>query len=106
MSNTINISPAAYDAGAADHAGATSPAKPAAAGTAPPATVSDVAGAEQVSLSSDAAAGTQLLDAARNAEGVDPATVQKVKTAIQNGTYDVSPDKLAQSIIGAMKEMT
>ena len=37
MSNTINISPAAYDAGAADHAGATSPAKPAAAGTAPPA---------------------------------------------------------------------
>jgi len=64
------------------------------------------AGAEQVSLSSDAAAGTQLLDAARNAEGVDPATIQKVKTAIQNGTYDVSPDKLAQSIIGAMKEMT
>ncbi len=96
MSNTINISPAAYDAGAADHAGATSPAKPAAAGTAPPAADSNAAGAEQVSLSSDAAAGTQLLDAARNAE----------KTAIQNGTYDVSPDKLAQSIIGAMKEMT
>jgi len=105
MSNTINTFLTAYDPGAADHAGGAASAK-LSTGAQPPASQAGAASAEIVSLSSDASTSTQLLHAARDADGVDPAMVQRVKGAIQSDTYDVSPDKLAQSIIGAMKELT
>jgi flagellar biosynthesis anti-sigma factor FlgM len=106
MNNTVNTSQTAYDMGAADHASGASPTKPSRAGTEPPASQTNAASAEIVSLSSDATTSTQLLHSARTADGVDPATVQRLKGAIQNGTYEVPPEKLAQSIIGALKEIT
>ena len=59
---------------------------------------------EAVTLSADAQTTTQLLGAARNSSGVNDQAVAQLRTAIQNGTYNVSPDMLARSISSAMKE--
>jgi flagellar biosynthesis anti-sigma factor FlgM len=59
---------------------------------------------EAVTLSDDAQATTQLLGAARNSSGVNEQAVAQLRAAIQNGTYDVSPDTLARSISSAAKE--
>jgi negative regulator of flagellin synthesis FlgM len=66
---------------------------------------SAVAG-EAVTLSADAQTTTQLLGAARNSSGVNDQAVAQLRSAIQNGTYSVSPDMLARAISGAMKEAT
>jgi flagellar biosynthesis anti-sigma factor FlgM len=59
---------------------------------------------EAVTLSADAQTTTQLLGAARSASGVNDQAVAQLRTAIQNGTYNVSPGTLARSISSAMKE--
>jgi len=58
--------------------------------------------AEAVTVSSDATTTAQLLTAARNADGVDQQAVQQLKNQIQNGTYNIPPDKLATSIAAAL----
>ncbi len=57
-----------------------------------------------MTLSADAQTTTQLLGAARNSSGVNDQAVAQLRAAIQNGTYNVSPDTLARSISSAMKE--
>ena|ERR1700722_5096269 len=59
---------------------------------------------EAVTLSADAQTTTQLLDAARDSNGVDGQAVAQLRAAVQNGTFNVSPDTLARSIRSAMKE--
>jgi len=61
---------------------------------------------EAVSVSADAQTMTQLLDGARSAGGVDQAAVQKLRSAVQGGTYNVSPETLARAIAGAFKEIS
>lgn len=60
--------------------------------------------AEAVTVSADAQTTTQLLGAARGAQGVDHATVQRLTHAVQSGSYNVSPGSLARAITGAYKE--
>lgn len=70
-----------------------------------PAGAADASSAgEAVTLSSSAATTTQLLDSARSADGVNPAAVQRLRGAIQSGTYQVAPADLAKSISGALRE--
>lgn len=59
---------------------------------------------EAVTLSAGAQVTIQLLDAARNASGVDQSTVIKARAAIQSGSYNVSPQDLASAITTAYKE--
>jgi flagellar biosynthesis anti-sigma factor FlgM len=59
---------------------------------------------EAVTLSSGAQITTQLLDAARAASGVDQNAVTQARTAIQSGSYNVSPQDLANAITNAFKE--
>jgi flagellar biosynthesis anti-sigma factor FlgM len=61
---------------------------------------------EAVTLSADTVATTQLLDAARSADGVDQTAVEQLRAAVQSGSYDVSPDDLARAITGAFKEIS
>jgi flagellar biosynthesis anti-sigma factor FlgM len=58
--------------------------------------------ADAVTVSKDAVTAAQLLTAARNSSGVDQAAVQSLKSQIQAGTYNVSPEKLATSISTAL----
>jgi flagellar biosynthesis anti-sigma factor FlgM len=67
------------------------------------ATADSTAGSEAVTVSSDAATTTQLLDTARGADGIDQSAVARLRGAIQSGTYDVTPDSLAQAMLGAAK---
>ena len=82
------------------------PSAPAATASAAPAASGDLqsTAAEAVTVSADANATTQLLDAARNADGIDHSSVASLRAAVQNGTYNVSPEDLAQSIIRAVQE--
>ncbi len=61
---------------------------------------------EAVTLSADAQTTTQLLGASRSSSGIDQQAVAQLRTSIQNGTYNVSPDMLARSIASAVKEAT
>jgi flagellar biosynthesis anti-sigma factor FlgM len=58
---------------------------------------------EAVTISDAATVSTNLLAAARSSDGIDHAAVQRLSSAIQNGTYNVSPDDLAGAMIGAAK---
>jgi negative regulator of flagellin synthesis FlgM len=60
--------------------------------------------AEEVTVSADAATTTQLLEAARGADGVNQGAVQQLRGAIQAGTYQVPPHALAKAIAGALRE--
>lgn len=73
--------------------------------TAPSAAPTPTTPGEAVTLSADAQTTTQLLDAARNAGGVDQGAVAKLQDAVQAGTYDVTPETLARAIAAALKEM-
>jgi negative regulator of flagellin synthesis FlgM len=77
--------------------------QPAAAAAAPVAAAGSGAG-EEVTLSADASTTTQLLDAARGADGVNQSAVQQLRGAIRAGTYNVSPNALAKAISGALRE--
>lgn len=82
---------------------ATSPAAPPAPASNNPQTVA-TASTEAVTVSSDAQTRTQLLDAARIAEGANhPATAQ-LRAAIQSNSYNIPPHALAGAIATAMKE--
>ncbi len=59
---------------------------------------------DSVSLSAAARTSTQLLNAARNAQGVDQATVSKIRTALANGQYNVAPEDLAHAIATVLKD--
>lgn len=59
---------------------------------------------DSVTLSTDAQTSTQLLNAARDASGVNPQAVERIRTALQGGNYNVGPDELAQAIATVLKE--
>jgi flagellar biosynthesis anti-sigma factor FlgM len=61
------------------------------------------AASEAVTVSDGARLSTDLLNAARNSDGVDHGAVQALRSAIQNGSYNVSPEDLAGAIINAVK---
>lgn len=82
-----------------DSSGATMPAaKPQASAPAP------TAQTDFVTLSAAAQTGTALLSAARSASGVDQTSVGAIKAALANGTYNVSPEELAQAISTVLSE--
>ena len=98
MSNLIPplSTPLAPDAGAA-------PPNPAAPKPAP-ASYSAAAQSEAVTISPAAQATTQLLDAARQSDGVDQAAVSSIRSALAAGSYNVAPEDLAQAIATVLKE--
>ena len=75
------------------------PVAPAAAAQAAQAAQTD-----QVTLSPAAQSGSNLFAAAQTASGVDQATVASIRAQLANGTYDVSPENLAQAIAAVLKE--
>lgn len=79
-----------------------------AAGTAakPPSSASAAAASsgEAVTISAGAQATTQLLNAARDATGINHEAVQQIRNALQNGSYNVAPEDLAQAIATVLKE--
>ena len=79
------------------------PAPPASATNTTTTTSSATAG-EAVTLSAAAQASTQLLNAARDAAGVNPSAVEQIRTALQGGNYNVSPQDLAHAIATVLKE--
>jgi negative regulator of flagellin synthesis FlgM len=104
QSASIDIAAGTGSAGSsAVQPGAAAPGA-AAPGAAAPAPAAASATGEAVTVSADAAATTQLLDAARGADGVDQKAVQQLRSAIQAGTYHVAPGALAKAISGALRE--
>jgi anti-sigma28 factor (negative regulator of flagellin synthesis) len=73
-------------------------------GNNPAGITANTAGTEAVTLSADAQTRTQLLDSARTAPGADQAAVAQARTAIQNNSYNISPEDLATAIATASKE--
>ncbi len=73
-------------------------AKPQAAAPAQPAQT------DSVTLSTAAQASTALLTAARGSSGIDQPNVNAIKTALANGSYNVSPEDLAQAISTVLSE--
>jgi flagellar biosynthesis anti-sigma factor FlgM len=59
---------------------------------------------EAVTLTPDAQTSTALLEAARDATGIDQQAVQSLKAGIISGTYQVPPESLAASIVTALSE--
>lgn len=59
---------------------------------------------DSVTLSAAAQTSTTLLNAARDSSGVDHANVSAIKAALANGTYNVSPEDLAQAISTVLNE--
>ncbi len=99
MTNTI--SPFSQTPPSAEPAGGAVPVRPAgvpAGGTA------DASESEAVTLSAAAQTTTQLLSAARDADGVNQNAVQQIRSALAAGTYNVAPEDLAQAIATVLKE--
>jgi len=59
---------------------------------------------DSVTLSAAAQSGAQLLAAAQNATGIDHAAVANIRAQLANGSYNVSPENLAQAIATVLKE--
>lgn len=59
---------------------------------------------DSVTLSEAAQTGTALLTAARTSSGIDQANVTAIRQALANGTYNVSPETLAQAISTVLNE--
>jgi flagellar biosynthesis anti-sigma factor FlgM len=97
-----------YSSGPAGSADSSSlPTPPAASSVAPSSTSpadAAIGAGEAVTLTADARASTDLLEAARAADGVDYQAVQSTKDGIASGTYQVAPESLAASIIAALSE--
>jgi flagellar biosynthesis anti-sigma factor FlgM len=74
-----------------------------AAGTAPP-QASAAPQTDSVTLSAAAQSGAQLLSAAQDATGIDHAAVASIRAQLANGSYNVSPENLAQAIATVLKE--
>lgn len=58
---------------------------------------------EAVTLSDTAQTSTQLLAAAHQADGVDQATVARVRNALAGGNYNVAPEDLARAMVTVLK---
>ncbi|OYV33320.1 MAG: flagellar biosynthesis anti-sigma factor FlgM [Acidocella sp. 20-61-6] len=61
---------------------------------------------EAVTVSAGAQITTQLLGAARTATGVNTAAVMQIRSSIQNGTYNITPENLANAMAAALKDKT
>jgi flagellar biosynthesis anti-sigma factor FlgM len=70
----------------------------------PAAQAASTAQSDSVTLSAAAQTSTQLLSAARNSDGINQTVVAQIRSAIQSGTYNVSPENLAQAIATVLKE--
>ncbi|WP_419759410.1 flagellar biosynthesis anti-sigma factor FlgM [Acidisoma sp.] len=70
----------------------------------PESTAAAVPAGEEVTLTSDAQISADLLEAARTASGVDHSAVESLKAQMGAGTYEVSPETLAASILAANTE--
>ncbi|OYY00616.1 MAG: flagellar biosynthesis anti-sigma factor FlgM [Acidocella sp. 35-58-6] len=103
MTNVINT-------GLSSQAVANTPMTTNAAGNGRPAVAPSIgpaaATSEAVTVSTGAQITTQLLDAARAATGVNTTTVMQIRSNIQNGTYNVTPENLASSMAAALKDKT
>jgi flagellar biosynthesis anti-sigma factor FlgM len=60
--------------------------------------------ADSVTLSAAAQSGAQLLAAAQTATGIDHAAVASIRAQLADGSYNVSPENLAQAIATVLKE--
>jgi flagellar biosynthesis anti-sigma factor FlgM len=97
MTNSISpVSSTLPPAPEAGNAAAPKPVSASEAGSAPE--------NEAVTLSAGARATTQLLNAARDADGVNQNSVAQIRGALQNGSYNVSAEDLAQAIATVLKE--
>jgi len=76
-------------------------AQPAAAQT-PEATVAPQT--DSVTLSAAAQSSAQLLTAAQNDSGINHEAVSAIRAQLANGSYNVSPENLAQAIATVLKE--
>jgi negative regulator of flagellin synthesis FlgM len=81
-------------------AGATS--VPAAASA--PAAAQPEAQTDSVTLSQAAQSGAALFAAAQNSTGIDQNAVANIRAKLADGSYDVSPENLAQAIATVLKE--
>lgn len=59
---------------------------------------------DSVTLSAAAQTNAALVKSAQEADGVDHNTVASIKAALANGSYNVSPDDLAQAISTVLEE--
>ena len=59
---------------------------------------------DSVTLSAAAQSGAQLLSAAQDASGIDHTAVANIRAQLANGSYNVSPEDLAQAIATVLKE--
>ncbi|WP_297494894.1 flagellar biosynthesis anti-sigma factor FlgM [Acidocella sp.] len=59
---------------------------------------------DSVTLSAAAQSGAQVLAAAQGAAGIDKAAVANIRAQLANGSYNVSPENLAQAIATVLKE--
>jgi flagellar biosynthesis anti-sigma factor FlgM len=59
---------------------------------------------DSVTLSTAAQTSTALVTAARGSSGIDQPSVNAIKAALANGTYNVSPENLAQAISTVLSE--
>jgi flagellar biosynthesis anti-sigma factor FlgM len=60
--------------------------------------------ADSVTLSAAAQSSAQLLNAAQNATGIDHAAVASIRAQLAAGSYNISPENLAQAIATVLKE--
>jgi len=73
-----------------------------AAAAPPPAT--PPAQTDSVTLSAAAQSGAQLLGAAQTASGINHEAVAAIRAQLADGSYNVSPENLAQAIATVLKE--
>jgi flagellar biosynthesis anti-sigma factor FlgM len=59
---------------------------------------------DSVTLSEAAQSGAQLLNAAQKSSGIDQAAVANIRGQLAAGSYNVSPEDLAQAIATVLKE--
>ncbi|MDE1895632.1 MAG: flagellar biosynthesis anti-sigma factor FlgM [Rhodospirillales bacterium] len=69
-----------------------------------PSTVSQTGQADSVTLSEAAQTNAALVSAARGATGVNQQNINTIKAALANGSYNVSPENLAQAISTVLSE--
>jgi flagellar biosynthesis anti-sigma factor FlgM len=59
---------------------------------------------DSVTLSQAAQSGAALFAAAQNSTGIDQNAVANIRAKLADGSYDVSPENLAQAIATVLKE--
>lgn len=80
----------------------TATGQPAAPAT--PAPAAPAAQTDSVTLSAAAQSGAQLLDAAQTSSGINHEAVAAIRARLADGSYNVSPENLAQAIATVLKE--